>query len=234
MAWSWGGVEIRAGVGWCCCGRGRVGARTCGGCCASGAGAEGAACSGGAGRDGGVELVRAAGPGDRGRVGLQPQDGAMLAARFNPSGVAGLEDLGGQGRERRIAEAERSRIIAPVKTLLPGRLRWEPIGELWAPDELGPTEWMLSSLASAAKDEGIRVGRLQVRRILLVGGVRWRRPRARPGDPTHFPCGCRLVTRRASDQSRTRLRPRAAEDLGVRGITHSRRLRGHDGRALPQ
>ncbi|MGI5135387.1 helix-turn-helix domain-containing protein [Streptomyces sp. CA-106110] len=55
--------------------------------------------------------------------------------RFNRSGLPGLEDLGGQGRKRRITEEERSRIISLVKTVPPGRLRWEPVGELWAFDE---------------------------------------------------------------------------------------------------
>ncbi|MET7356766.1 helix-turn-helix domain-containing protein [Streptomyces mirabilis] len=50
--------------------------------------------------------------------------------RFNRSGLQGLDDLGGQGRKRRITEEERSRIIALVKTVPPGRLRWEPVGEL--------------------------------------------------------------------------------------------------------
>jgi len=36
--------------------------------------------------------------------------------RFNRSGLQGLDDLGGQGRRRRITEQERSRIIALVKT----------------------------------------------------------------------------------------------------------------------
>ncbi len=35
--------------------------------------------------------------------------------RFSRYGVEGLEDLGGQGRKRRITEAERSRIIGLVK-----------------------------------------------------------------------------------------------------------------------
>ncbi|MFD5696506.1 helix-turn-helix domain-containing protein [Streptomyces lasiicapitis] len=111
--------------------------------------------------------------------------------RFNCRGIAGLEDLGGQGRKRRITEQDRSRIIALVKTLPPGRLRWEPVGELWAPDELGPAEWTLSTLAAAAQAEGIQVGRSQVRRILLAEGVRWRRPRSwtRSADPDFAPKG---------------------------------------------
>ncbi|MFF3149218.1 helix-turn-helix domain-containing protein [Streptomyces sp. NPDC057927] len=111
--------------------------------------------------------------------------------RFNRSGLQGLEDLGGQGRKRRITEEERSRIIALVKTVPPGRLRWEPVGELWAFDESGPSEWTLDSLAAAAQAEGIEVGRSQVRRILLAEGVRWRRTRSwmRSKDPDFVPKG---------------------------------------------
>ncbi|WP_331765411.1 helix-turn-helix domain-containing protein [Streptomyces sp. NBC_01384] len=102
-----------------------------------------------------------------------------------------MEDLGGQGRKRRITEEERSRIIALVKTVPPGRLRWEPVGELWAFDESGPPEWTLDSLAAAARAEGIAVGRSQVRRILLADGVRWRRTRSwtRSKDPDFVPKG---------------------------------------------
>ncbi|MFF1713934.1 transposase [Streptomyces sp. NPDC058268] len=110
---------------------------------------------------------------------------------FNRSGLQGLDDLGGQGRKRRITEEERSRIIALVKTVPPGRLRWEPVGELWAFDESGPSEWTLDSLAAAARAEGIEVGRSQVRRIMLAEGVRWRRTRSwtRSKDPDFVPKG---------------------------------------------
>ncbi|GDY60463.1 hypothetical protein SVIO_110860 [Streptomyces violaceusniger] len=111
--------------------------------------------------------------------------------RFNQSGLEGLEDLGGQGRKRRITEEQRSPIISLVKTVPPGRLRWEPVGELWAFDEAGPPEWTLDSLAAAARAEGIEVGRSQVRRILLAEGVRWRRTRSwtRSKDPDFVPKG---------------------------------------------
>ncbi|MDX2937953.1 helix-turn-helix domain-containing protein [Streptomyces ipomoeae] len=111
--------------------------------------------------------------------------------RFNRSGVQGLDDLGGQGRRRRITEEERSRIIALVRTVPPGRLRWEPVGELWAFDEAGPPEWTLDSLAAVARAEGIEVGRSQVRRILLAEGVRQRRTRSwtRSKDPDFVPKG---------------------------------------------
>ncbi|MFE2586312.1 transposase [Streptomyces sp. NPDC059378] len=79
--------------------------------------------------------------------------------RFNRSGLQGLDDLGGQGRKRRITEEERPRIICLVKTVSPGRVRWEPVGELWAFDESVPAEWTLDSLAAAARAEGIEVGR---------------------------------------------------------------------------
>ncbi|MEV6292936.1 helix-turn-helix domain-containing protein [Streptomyces sp. NPDC051896] len=98
--------------------------------------------------------------------------------RFNRSGLEGLEDLGGQGRKRRITEAERSRIIAMVKQTPPGRLEVQPSNEMWAADESGPSEWTLDTLAAAAQDLGIEVSRSQVRRILLAEGVRWRRTRS--------------------------------------------------------
>jgi transposase len=94
--------------------------------------------------------------------------------RFNRSGLEGLEDLGGQGRKRRITEAERSRIIGLVKRPPPGRLTVRADGELAAEDELGP----LDALAEQARAMGITVGRSQVRRILLAEGVRWRRTRS--------------------------------------------------------
>ncbi|MEU2589190.1 helix-turn-helix domain-containing protein [Streptomyces avermitilis] len=42
--------------------------------------------------------------------------------RLNRLGLEGSEDLGGQGRKRRITEAERSRIVGLVKLTPPGRL----------------------------------------------------------------------------------------------------------------
>jgi transposase len=98
--------------------------------------------------------------------------------RFNRSGLEGLDDLGGQGRKRRITEAERSRIIALVKQVPPGRLEVQPGGDLWAADPLGPAEWTLDSLAARARQLGIEVGRYQVRKILIAEGVRWRRTRS--------------------------------------------------------
>ncbi|GGW56935.1 hypothetical protein GCM10010503_37740 [Streptomyces lucensis JCM 4490] len=48
-------------------------------------------------------------------------------------------------------------------------------GDLAAADEAGPPEWILDALAAEAMRLGIRIGRRQVRRVLLAEGVRWRR-----------------------------------------------------------
>ncbi|MFK8906761.1 transposase [Streptomyces sp. YS-3] len=98
--------------------------------------------------------------------------------RFNRCGLDGLEDLGGQGRKRRITEAERSRIIGLVKQSPPGRLAVQANGELAAEDESGPPEWTLDALAAEAQRLGIEADRSQARRILLAEGVRWRRTRS--------------------------------------------------------
>ena len=105
--------------------------------------------------------------------------------RFNRSAWEGLEDLGGQGRKRRITEDERSRIIGLVKKPPPGRLTVQPGGDLAAADESGSPERTLDALAARARQLGIVVGRSQVRRILLAEGVRWRRTRSwtRSKDP---------------------------------------------------
>ena len=41
-----------------------------------------------------------------------------------------------------------------------------------------PAHWTLDTLTEAAQAEGIRVGRSQIRRILLAEGTRWRRTRS--------------------------------------------------------
>lgn len=103
---------------------------------------------------------------------------AAGCCRFNAAGVDGVGDVGGQGRRRRITEAERSGIIALVKRAPPGRPVRGQDGELEAADESGPPEWTLNTLTQAARTEGIEVHRSQVRRILLADGVRWRRTRS--------------------------------------------------------
>jgi transposase len=105
--------------------------------------------------------------------------------RFNRNGIEGLEDQGGQGRKRRLTEAERSRIIALVRQPPPARLMVQAGGDLEAAEESGPSQWTLDALAGQAQAAGIEVGRSQVRRILLAEGVRWRRTRSwiRSKDP---------------------------------------------------
>ena len=98
--------------------------------------------------------------------------------RFNAAGLDGLGDRPGAGRKRRITEAQRSHIIALARSAPPGRLDRDGAGELSADDEHGPAQWTLDTLAQAARDAGIAVGRSQVRRILLAEKVRWRRTRS--------------------------------------------------------
>jgi transposase len=98
--------------------------------------------------------------------------------RFNTAGIDGLGDRPGAGRKRRITEAQRSAIIALARSVPPGRLDRDAAGELSAGDEHGPGQWSLDTLAQAARDAGIQIGRSQVRRILLAEKVRWRRTRS--------------------------------------------------------
>jgi transposase len=113
--------------------------------------------------------------------------------RFNAAGIDGLGNQPGAGRKRRITEAERSRIIALARSLPPGQLARDAAGELSADDERGPAQWTLDTLSQAARACGIRVGRSQVRRILLAEKVRWRRTRswAASTDPEFAPKGPR-------------------------------------------
>jgi transposase len=111
--------------------------------------------------------------------------------RFNAAGLDGLGDRSGAGRKRRITEAQRSAIIAMARSVPSGRLARDAAGELSADDEDGPAQWTLDTLAQAARDAGITVGRSQVRRILLAEKVRWRRTRswATSTDPEFAPKG---------------------------------------------
>ncbi len=111
--------------------------------------------------------------------------------RFNAAGLDGLGNQPGAGRKRRITEAERSRIIALARSVPPGHLDRDGAGELSADDERGPAQWTLDTLAQAARDAGIQVGRSQVRRILRAEKVRWRRTRswATSTDPEFAPKG---------------------------------------------
>ena len=125
-------------------------------------------------------------------LGCHPQTVRERLARFNLEGLDGLGDRPGAGRRPRLAEDERSRIIALVRTEPAGRLVWDGHRMVApAPDE--PAHWSLDALAAAAQARGIRVGRSQIRRIFQAEGVRWRPPRswAESKDPAFAPTGPR-------------------------------------------
>ena len=111
--------------------------------------------------------------------------------RFNEEGLDGLGDRPGAGRKRRITETERSLIISLVGTDPPGRLVHGAGGELEASDEEREAHWTLDALTTAARERGIAIGRSQVRRILLVEGVKWRNPHpwGESNDPEFVPKG---------------------------------------------
>ena len=117
------------------------------------------------------------------------------AAGCTGSTPAGLDGLGDQPRRRAQAADHRGAAVGasspwPAR-LPPGRLARDAAGELSAGDERGPAQWTLDTLAQAARDAGIAVGRSQVRRILLAEKVRWRRTRswATSTDPEFAPKG---------------------------------------------
>jgi transposase len=123
------------------------------------------------------------------QLGCHPKKVRRWLHRFNAAGIDGLGDRPGAGRKRRITEAQRSRIIALARSVPPGRLERDGAGELAAEAEDGPAQWTLDTLARAAREAGIQVGRSQVRRILLAEKVRWRRTRtwAASTDPEFAP-----------------------------------------------
>ena len=130
-------------------------------------------------------------PAIAGQLGCHPNKVRRWLHRFNAAGLGGLGDRPGAGRRRRITEAQRSAIIALARSVPPGRLARDADGELSAEQEDGPAQWTLGTLAQAARDAGITVGRSQVRRILLAEKVRWRRTRswAASTDPEFAPKG---------------------------------------------
>jgi transposase len=130
-------------------------------------------------------------PAIAGQLGCHPKKVRRWLHRFNADGLDGLGDRPGAGRRRRITEAQRSAIIALARSEPPGRLARDGAGELSAEQEDGPAQWTLDTLAQAARDRGIAVGRSQVRRILLAEKVRWRRTRswATSTDPEFAPKG---------------------------------------------
>jgi len=124
-------------------------------------------------------------------LGCHAQTVRERLARFNAEGLDGLGDRPGAGRKPRLTETERSLIISLVATPPPGRLVRDGGGELTARDEGREAHWTLDALTAAAQERGIRIGRSQVRRILLAEKVRWRRPRswATSADPDFAPKG---------------------------------------------
>ena len=112
------------------------------------------------------------------RIGCHQNTVRRWLHRFNAAGLDGLGDRPGAGRKRRITEAQRSAIIALARSVPSGRLARDGAGELPAEREGGPAQWTLDTLAQAAREAGIAVGRSQVRRILLAEKVRWRRTRS--------------------------------------------------------
>ncbi len=91
----------------------------------------------------------------------------------------------------RTSEHQRGRIIQLAGSAPPGRLQQGGEGLGTPEDPEAPAHWTLDALAQAAQAEGIRVGRSQVRRILLAEGARWRQPRSwtHSTDPEFVPKG---------------------------------------------
>jgi transposase len=111
-------------------------------------------------------------------LGCHPKTVYKWLHRFNAAGLDGLADLPRPGAPRRLTEHERGRIIQLAGSEPPGRLQQGGEG-LLAPDQPeAPAHWTLDALAQAAQAEGIRVGRSQVRQILLAEGARWRGTRS--------------------------------------------------------
>ena len=111
-------------------------------------------------------------------LGCHPQTVRERLLRFNAEGLDGRGDRPGSGRRPHVTEAERGVILGLVATDPPGRLARQPHGELAADDERGPARWTLDTLAEAARANGIRVERSQVRRIFLAAGARGRETRS--------------------------------------------------------
>jgi transposase len=113
------------------------------------------------------------------RLGCHPKTVYKWLHRFNQAhGLDGLADLPRPGLPRRITQTERGRIIQLARTEPPGRLYQGGEGLRAPTDPTAPAHWTLDALTEAAQAEGIRVGRSQVRRILLAEGTRWRRTRS--------------------------------------------------------
>ena len=111
-------------------------------------------------------------------VGCHPKTVSKWLHRFNAAGLDGLADLPRPGAPRRLTERERGRIIQLARSEPPGRLHQGGEGLLAPAQPQAPAHWTLDTLTEAAQAEGIRVGRSQVRQILLAEGARWRGTRS--------------------------------------------------------
>jgi transposase len=122
-------------------------------------------------------------------LGCHPKTVSKWLRRFNAAGLDGLGDLPRPGAPRRLTEHERGRIIQLARTEPPGRLIQGGEGLLAPAQPEAPAHWTLDTLTEAAQAEGIRVGRSQVRQILLAEGARWRGTRswATSTDPEFVP-----------------------------------------------
>ena len=101
-----------------------------------------------------------------------PKTVRIHLTRFNAEGISGLGMREGAGRNPRLTERERSRILALVKQPPPGRLERRADETMVARDEQGSAQWSLDALTEAAHAAGIQVERSQIRRIYLREGVR--------------------------------------------------------------
>lgn len=123
-------------------------------------------------------------------LGCHPQTVRERFARFTAEGLDGLGDRPGPGRKPRLSEEERGQLIRLARSTPPGcAVRVGDDLEAAQPEQ--EAHWSLDALARAAQERGIRVGRSQIRRILLREKVRWRGVRswATSTDPEFAPKG---------------------------------------------
>jgi transposase len=126
-------------------------------------------------------------------LGCHPQTVRERIVRFNAEGMEGLGDRPGPGRKPRLSEAERSQVIALAKGPPPGAIARQPEGTPVTAEAAAAAHWPPDALVDAAHGRGIRIGRRQVRRILLREKVRRRSTRgwADSSDPDLAPKGPR-------------------------------------------
>jgi transposase len=126
-------------------------------------------------------------------LGCHPQTVRERILRFNAEGIDGLGDRPGAGRKARLTETERGQIIALAQGPPPGSLVRQTEGTFVTAEAEAESHWTLDALVEAAHGRGIRVGRSQIRRILLQEKVRWRSTHSwgASSDPDFVPKGRR-------------------------------------------